>query len=491
MIPSDNPALPLARPWDLTRMALGAPRFLVQLVRANSWLSLTLGFTAATVAALVVAVVVPGYTSPMSRLYTSKFGQAAMLRRLDRPFPVTSTRPARRLLGRTCLGEGLIRTEPLVVPVIPLGIIQKVHVRDGEDVKKGQLLAELDPIKGRIKFEAAEAALVTAKAEFERVKIGSSYVLTYERPLRDQIRLQNAERQLVLQQQLLEIELRLIKKGYGHKALVLQQQVLVTQAENELREAKFNLGMSTNGVKQSLSIAESAVKEAELALEHRRHELDEFKIIAIADGRIERCLIHEGEYNQDPGKPGFVIAAGSWFEANFDQGAYRRVGVGHHAEVRLEAAPERVLSGTVTWVNPFVSYDLGGPESNRPVRPMGTGTPEWPATFIAKLDVEGVEGVPLLPGMTGFALIKSQGEALCLPREAVFAITTGKGMVYLIDGSGFRPREVTLGVVDGDFIEIREGLDPYDEVILDGHQVLEPGDKIEVAPAPRKGGSRA
>ena len=98
---------------------------------------------------------------------------------------------------------------------------------------------------------------------------------------------------------------------------------------------------------QSVVIAESAVWEAELALKHRLHELKDYQIYSIADGRIERCLVHEGEYNQDPGKPGFVIASGAWFEANFDQGAFRRLKVGDRAEVRLESAAKRVLIGKV------------------------------------------------------------------------------------------------------------------------------------------------
>jgi hypothetical protein len=234
---------------------------------------------------------------------------------------------------------------------------------------------------------------------------------------------------------------------------------------------------------QSLVVGESAVLEAELALKHRLHELKEYQVYSIADGRLERCLVHEGEYNQDPGKPGFMIASGAWFEANFDQGAIRRVNVGDHADVRLEAMPERTAAGEVTWINSFVNYDLGGPESTRPIRPMGTGSPEWPATFIVKITMEPVKEMPILPGMTGFAMIRAQSEVLCIHRQAVFAITAGKGLVYLVDGDQFLPREVTLGVLDGDYIEVREGLHVDNEVLLDGYQVLKPGDRIRVTPS--------
>jgi hypothetical protein len=241
--------------------------------------------------------------------------------------------------------------------------------------------------------------------------------------------------------------------------------------------------MSTRGIKHSIAIAEANVKEMELALKHRQTELKEYKILSNADGVVERCLIHEGEYNQDPGKPGFLVAMDGWFEANFDQGSFNRLRVDEKAEIRLEAYPDRFFVGRVIWVNPFVNYDLGGPESTRPIRPMGTGAPEWPATFAARIQLDPTT-VSIAPGMTGFCVIRSKQEVNCLPREAVSAVTGGKGIVYLIHGNRFEPHEVILGIIDGDWIQIREGLDESDEVILDGYQVLEPTDQIQIVRSP-------
>jgi Cu(I)/Ag(I) efflux system membrane fusion protein len=195
--------------------------------------------------------------------------------------------------------------------------------------------------------------------------------------------------------------------------------------------------------------------------------------------------MHEGEYNQDPGKPGFLVAMEGWFEANFDQGSFPRIRVDEKAEIRLEAYPDRFFSGRVFWVNPFVNYDLGGPESTRPIRPMGTGAPEWPATFAARIRLE-LADTEIAPGMTGFCVIRGETEVNCLPREAVSAITGNKGIVYLVRGDRFEPREVTLGLVAGDWIEIRGGLRESDEVILDGYQVLEPEDHVRIVADPRR-----
>ena len=490
----DEPAVAPPRPSRRTRGRLGcvmsvaawAIRWCWGAVRGNAWLSLTVAASAATGVALIVTLVLPGYQSPLSRITTSKFGYPSLYRKLKKPFAVPATQLTRRTLGHTALGEGLVRTEPVVVPIVPMGKMERVLVVEGDVVHKGQVIATVDPTKARIKVEAARAALQTARAELERVRIGSAYVLEKERPERDRIRLEGAEQETELRRKLIEMDQKLALKGYASQADILRQKIALVELEARIREARFNLGMSTQGVSQSALIAESAVREAELALEHRQVELADHDVRAIADGRVERCLVREGEFNQDPGKPGFLIASDAWFEANFDQGAYSRVHVGDEASIRLEAYPERFFRGEVEKVNPFVAYDLGGPESSRPIRPMGTGTPEWPATFAVRLRV-GRDGRPVIPGMTGFCVLRSKAEADCLPREAVSGVTSGKGLVYVIDGDRFRPREVTLGVVDGDWVEIRDGLGPDDRVIRDGYQILLPEDRILVQ-ADAKGG---
>jgi multidrug efflux pump subunit AcrA (membrane-fusion protein) len=475
-----TPPNPRAGSWG---RVFSPARLIWSVVQQNSWLSFAVVVSAAMGLAIVITIVLPGYTWPSSRLYTSKFGYSSLLRKLKKPFPVPSARITRRVLSHTALGEGLMRTEPTLIPIVPMGTISRVLVKDGDRVRKGQLVAELDPLKAEIKVGAAEAALATARAELERVKIGSAYILTFERPMKDQLNLHYDQKSVDIQTKLLEISQTLNKVKYASKQEMLMLQLALNQMEQNLEMTKFNLQMSTRGIKHSIAIAEANVKEMELALKHRQTELKEYKILSNADGVVERCLIHEGEYNQDPGKPGFLVAMDGWFEANFDQGSFNRLRVDEKAEIRLEAYPDRFFVGRVIWVNPFVNYDLGGPESTRPIRPMGTGAPEWPATFAARIQLDPTT-VSIAPGMTGFCVIRSKQEVNCLPREAVSAVTGGKGIVYLIHGNRFEPHEVILGIIDGDWIQIREGLDESDEVILDGYQVLEPTDQIQIVRSP-------
>jgi len=132
-----------------------------------------------------------------------------------------------------------------------------------------------------------------------------------------------------------------------------------------------------------------------------------------------------------------------------------------------------------------VNFALGGPETNRPIRPLGTGAPEWPATFSIRVALEPTDEL-VVPGLTGYATVIQNRNTLTIPRGAVTAISGSRGIAFVIgeNGESFEPRNVVVGIRDDHFVEIREGLKEGEFVIADGYQVLEPEDRINIAEGP-------
>jgi len=88
-----------------------------------------------------------------------------------------SSRPVKTIvIGGQSTGD--LRTFPAEVDAIQKadisfrvsGKIQKIHVKEGDDVKKGQVLAELDPADFKITLNDRKASYTTAKANYERAK---------------------------------------------------------------------------------------------------------------------------------------------------------------------------------------------------------------------------------------------------------------------------------------------------------------------------------
>jgi len=428
---------------------------------------------------LVVKVIAPAYTQPANGSYPSRFGYLAVKRRAGTPFAVQTAIVGGRPITAAQLGEGRMVAEPVRVPLIPVGKIAEVLVRAGDIVQEGQLLATVDRSVAQFRLNTAKLELAAAEAEFERVKLGSSYEMALERPQRENINLDSLRKQVALRRDRAAATKRLFEQGTISKTEYQEVQIRLAEAERELQTSELGVSVSSAGIIHSSMIAESLAQEKKFAVEERERELTECAIRAPAGGVVERVLFHPGEYNQAAGETAFVIASGLWFETHLDQMAIHKVRAGDVATVQLEALPARPLTGKVVAVVPIVTYHPGGPEAGRPVRPMGSGAPEWPTTFSARIEFSKLDRALLVPGLTGFARIEASREVLAVPQSALSSINANSGIVHVLGSDGLRDvRRVSTGSVREGWVEITAGLATGDKIIIAGHEDLEPGDRV-------------
>lgn len=440
--------------------------------------------TMAASVAVVWFVIRPAYTHPSNRTYTSGMGYPAVLRAQGKPFPVTTGYATVRTINRQFLGEGLVETEPVRVPIVPEGRIAKVHVEEGDYIKRGQVLAELDASVQESKIAEAKNAIDSAAVQLERAKVGSVYGMQMERPEIAGAQLELAKKQVKITSQLVEAYGKLQKQNIISSEAMLQQELAANQALATLRESEENIKISQAGRPLSVQAAELSLQEARLRHKVLLRELEDFKICAIADGMVAQVLIHEGEYNRNIGTSAFVLAVGQWFGGNFDQTTMGRFAERAPVNIRLEAFPGKVFEGRVRKVKPMVTYNPGGPEAARPIRPMGTGSPEWPATFTTRIElVGGNELRDVVPGLTGFAEVKVERSGTAVPDGSLTSVAAGKAIAYVVEGNSFRAQQVAIAQESEGWIEIVSGLEPGTEIIIDGHQILRPGDRIVATPA--------
>ena len=454
-------------------------------LRSQLWALALCVVTAIICIVVVYKIVWPAYQNPIARMYTSKLGYSSVIRKTGGAFPITSAKVQRRDITGKFIGEGLMQSEPVQVPMVAMANIVKVHVTEGQRVKKGDLIIELDSSRLEMKIESARAAIRTAKAELERVRVGTVNVLQEERPDILAVQIDIAKAKLKLASETLAMNKRLNKKGSISSKIVAENKLAVTLAELDLRELRLALDTANAGRVNSVDIGESAIEEAQLTLAYRLKQLEDYKSHASADGIVERVLVHDREYNQDPGRPGVLLASGLWFECYLDQTALGRVELGDRVEMRLSAYQDRVFTGKIELVRPLVNFALGGPETNRPIRPLGTGAPEWPATFSVRVALDPTDEL-VVPGLTGYATVIQDRNTLTIPRGCVNSVSGNRGIVFVIgeDGESFEPRNVVTGIRDDRFVEIREGLKEGEYIIADGYQVLEPEDKVHIVKGP-------
>jgi multidrug efflux pump subunit AcrA (membrane-fusion protein) len=443
-----------------------------------------LGFIVIATGLIVVAgafVLWPAYTNPVSRLYTSAIGYLKVQRLLGIQMEAEAEPTVWHDFDIPLLGQGTIQCNFYNVPVVPAARVTALHVEEGDEVKEGQLLAELDETAATLSRDSAQVAVASAIAERQRVEAGSVNALEAERPEKDRASVEGLAKIVAEAEAKVEMYQRLRATGAASLLELDNAEAELATAQTNYNEAQINVGMSTKGLPESKGIAQNAVNNAENVLQQREEALKYYKVTAPAGGVIDRVLIREGEYNQSAGAAGFIIASGMWFEADFDQRAVAIVHEGMEATVNLEAYPGRSLRATIERVIPIVAFSAGGPETINPVRPFGTGSPEWPATFKVRLHIQA-DGVRLAPGMTGLArLICHHRRALAVPREAVSSLSAGKGVVRTVDDSGHHTSVlVSLGEVDDRFVEITAGLDSSAWVLKRNPRFLRDDDKIRI-----------
>ncbi len=450
------------------------------LIRQNIGILMMLLVASIGLVALTITVIGPAYSSDSNQLYSSSLGSPSMQRKLGKPLPVKVAKVETVTITDRIIGEGICASKPVLVPIVPMASVKEVYVEEGEQVVKGQLLAWLDDSKIRIKYESAKLAVSTALAELERVRLGSTYILAQERPEMEKINVNSVREQYQGAKEKLTRFQRAYDKGVVSKIKLLEVKNEYTLVKEKNERAKVLMKMAESGVVQSKQIAENAVADAKKALAHREKELEAFKVYSPATGIMDRVLINEGEYNQDSGKPGFLIAKGLWFEAFLDQSDFSKVKKGLHASISLESYPGVPIGAVVEQVKPIVSFHSGGPEISRPLRPRGSGSPEWAATFKVKIAINS-EGGKITPGMTGFVRLENEKRVLTVPRAAMNSIAAGKGVVYVVTEKGqWKLREVTIGKVNTSKVEVLDGISAGERVIVEGHWGLKENDRIKV-----------
>jgi HlyD family secretion protein len=423
----------------------------------------------------------PAYTNPESRFYTSAIGFLKVQRLLGMPMEAEAEHPVWHDFETPVLGEGTLQCNFYNVPVVPVARITALHVEEGDQVTEGQLLAELDDTTAALNLRSAQLALGNATAERERVNAGSVNTMVAERPTASQVSIEGLKKVATDAEAKVAIVQRLARGGASSRLDLVNAEMDLATAEMNYNQAKVDAGMSTAGFPQSKEIAQNAVDDAQNLVKQRQEELKYYQVTAPATGTIDRVLVRNGEYNQTAGNPGFIIASGLWFEANLDQRALANVHEGMDATVNLEAYAGRDFQAKVDRIVPIVTFDAGGPETKTPVRPLGTGSPEWPATFTVRLRLID-PGVRIAPGMTGFArVVAHHRRALSVPREAISSLSEGKGVVRIVADSGHPvTTPVSLGAVDERFVEITGGVDASDWVLTSSPRFLRDDDKIHI-----------
>lgn len=222
--------------------------------------------------------------------------------------------------------------------------------------------------------------------------------------------------------------------------------------------------------KSELLDAQSALEEARLSYEKSLNSENQSVLTTPIDGIVLNLARKSDNQNQPIADGQFVnagfevarIAPTDHLIADVDMVGQdvARVAVGLPARVRHYAWEDRNFQGEVIRLAPTID------STTRALR--------------VEVEVDNPEGL-LRPGMfVEVTIVKEQRRGVTVvPREAV-TDRGGKWVVFVLKGQRVAMKEVVLGLGDDDIVEVREGLDTGERVVVQGLETLTDQTKVRV-----------
>ncbi len=173
------------------------------------------------------------------------------------------------------------------------GQVQKIHVVEGQLVKDGDTLIELDPVDEKRNVEARQADVDRAKSAYEKSLIA----------------LENQKLELPLQTQRAQARLDdaafhwTKMKEYKDKEIAGDVEFVTTKANYEmadadLKTAKNNESILLRNAQQDVAQADAALRAAQKLLDEAKLRLDETVVRARTSGMVYSIQVREGEMIQ-------------------------------------------------------------------------------------------------------------------------------------------------------------------------------------------------
>jgi len=316
-----------------------------------------------------------------------------------------------------------------VIGPVNEGRIVRLYAGQGTRVRKGQKLADLESAD----IDQAEADYLKALADYENA-----------------VRTSTAE-------------VKLAQESYDRNKLLYEQKITagknLQSAEHDLEVAKAAGESSINGTKAALTAARRhllilGLNDATIdALSKKTDLAATFSLNAPIDGIVvERNATVGASVGTDANVFKIIDLSQVWIDANVFEKDLQRVRTGQEVKLTVPAFPQTTFTGRVIFVDSVVDPDT--------------------RTVKVRTEVANPDG-RLKPDMFANVQIVTDlnRAAISIPQSAVLN-DEGKSIVFVAEGDGYKKRQVQPGIQNNDRVEIVDGLNAGDKVVVKGNYLL-------------------
>lgn len=239
------------------------------------------------------------------------------------------------------------------------GRIAEFSVEEGDEIKKGDLIARIDDREIRARVKEAKVELSLSKARLKEVESGARV----EEIRRADAILESAS--VTMDYARLEVERfrELYKNNAIGKTVLDEKEKAFNIARARVKEAGEEKRLLERGAKEeTIEFHREAVQKAEATLEYVKTLLEKTSISSPISGKVIRKYLQNGEMvNKDVSLAAIADINKLWINAEVDETDLGRIKLKAPVEIRSDAYPGKIFEG---WVEKVSDY-IGG----RKVRP--------------------------------------------------------------------------------------------------------------------------
>jgi multidrug efflux system membrane fusion protein len=344
------------------------------------------------------------------------------------------------------------------------GLLVKLPVKEGQNVAKNEMIAQLRQGEFQARLKAAQGQLDQARAVLNALRLGERS----EERLRREAQARAAEARRANARAEFERFARLVRSNAVSRSEYERAETAYRVAQEDYKAAIQILEQGTIARPEDIEAQEAQVRVLESRLSEADIELKDSTLRAPYDGVIARRFVDAGR-NMRAKEP--VVQFQDVDEVDIVVDVPETVMI---ADIR---------SGKIVQMMATFS---SAPGLEFPVRIKEVAQAADPITqtFEVRVGMKSPPGMNLLPGMTAtvtptYRRAGSQGDRILVPIAAVFKDGTGEQVAWVVkpDQTVSR-RPVKIGEATGGRIAITEGLQPGDRIAVAGVTFMREGMKV-------------
>jgi HlyD family secretion protein len=333
------------------------------------------------------------------------------------------------------------------------GLVEKLNVRIGDTVEPNTILAQLSNpdleqslMDTTLQIKAAEAELVNMRASHENSVINQQIQIA---------NLEAASKRAKLQA---ETDEELARRGLGSQLNARLSLLTSENSADQVEREKQRIEVNEKAADAQVAAQEARLDQLRAALDMKKRQIEELKVRAGASGVLQQLSIEAGQQ----------VAAGATIAKIAEPGRLK-------AQLRIpETQAKDLLLGQAASIDTRVGIVPGRVIHIDPAAVQGT------VTVDVRLDGEMPKGARPDLSVDGTIEIERLTDVLYVGRPANGqADTTVQLFKVLPTGEAIRVR-VRIGRVSVNSIEIVEGLQEGDEVILSDMSMWDAYDRIRL-----------